>query len=248
MLISSFKPDERVLTDSGSILAFFPVDASLNNYFDVFHRVDFLQVLFNSIFITGSIMFFGLLVNSVCGYALARLRFRGKTVILTAILALLVIPFEAIAVPLFYQMSILGWRDSYQVQIIPFVADAFSIYLFYSFFIDLPVELEEAAKIDGAGVWYTFFIIILPISKPVLSTVAVLTFLMRWGNYLWPLMVTIGEKYRPLPVAMATFESQIKSWGDIMAFGVMMIIPVLILFILFQRWFVRGIAATGIKH
>lgn len=245
MVVSSFKPDERILADGGSILAFVPVEASLQNYYDVFNRVNFSRVLFNSIFITGAIVAGGLAVNSLAGYALARLQWPGRKIALTLVLMLLIIPFEAIAVPMFFQMSVIGWRDSYQVQIVPFIADAFSIYLFYSFFIGMPRELEEAARIDGAGPWRTFFYIIVPSAKPVFATVAVLTFLMRWGSYLWPLMVTIGETYRPLPVAMAAFESQIKLWGDIMAFGVMMVLPILIVFLLCQRWFVEGVAATG---
>ncbi|MDX1763685.1 MAG: carbohydrate ABC transporter permease [bacterium] len=247
MVISSFKPDARVLSDGASILAFVPVDATVQNYRDVFSRIHFMRILFNSIFITGSIVMCGLVVNALAGYALARLAWRGRKFVLSAIFALLVIPFESIAVPLFYQMSFMGWRDSFHVQILPFVGDAFSIYLFYTFFIDIPRELEEAARLDGAGPWRTFFTIIMPLSKPVFATVAILTFLMRWGSYLWPLMVTIGETYRPLPVAMAAFENQVKLWGDIMAFGVLMTLPVLVLFLFFQRWFIEGVAATGLK-
>ncbi|MCK5323125.1 MAG: carbohydrate ABC transporter permease [Desulfobulbaceae bacterium] len=245
MVVSSFKPDDRVLADGSTILAFLPVEASLTNYADVFRRIRFSHIFFNSIFITGMIMAGSLIVNSLAGYALARLRWRGRRTVLTMTLALLIIPFETIAVPLFYQMSIIGWRDSYQVQIVPFLADAFSIFLFYSFFIGLPRELEEAARMDGAGPWRTFLLIIVPLSKPVFATVAILTFLMRWGSYLWPLMVTTGETYRPLPVAMAAFENQVKLWGDIMAFGVMMVAPILIIFLLCQRWFVQGVASTG---
>ena len=220
----------------------------MQNYRDVVSRINFFRVLFNSVFITGAIVICGLIINSIAGYALARLRWKGRELILACILALLVIPFEAIAVPLFYQISFLGWRDSYHVQIIPFLGDAFSIYLFYTFFIGLPKEMEEAARLDGAGPGQIFISIIVPLSKPVFATVAILTFLMRWGSYLWPLMVTIGETYRPLPVAMAAFESQVKFWGDIMAFGVLMVLPVLILFFFCQRWFIEGVAATGLKE
>ncbi len=245
MFISSLKPDDHVLTINNIFNAFWPSQVSWQNYLDVLERINFQRVLFNSLFITSSIVCAGLLVNSLAGYALARLKWRGKKVVLFLVLALLVIPFEAIAVPLFFQMSIIGWRDSYHVQIIPFVADAFSIFLFYSFFLDIPHELEEAARMDGAGPWRTFFYIILPMAKPVFATVAILTFLMRWGSYLWPLLVTIGERYRPLPVAMAAFENQVKLWGDIMAFGVMMVLPVFIIFLFFQRWLIQGIAATS---
>ena len=245
MCVSSFKPDARVLADGSSWLAFVPVGASFANFSDVFELVNFTRALFNSVFITTMIVGCGLVVNSLCGYALARLDWRGKNMALALVLSLLVIPFETIAVPLFYQLSVLGWRNSYHVQIVPFIADAFSIFLFYSFFISMPKELEEAARIDGAGPWRIFFMIIVPNAKPVFATVAILTFLMRWGNYLWPLMVTIGETYRPLTVAMAAFENQVKQWGDIMAFGVLMVLPVLVVFLLFQRWFVQGVAASG---
>lgn len=248
MVVSSFKPDARVLADGSSLLALLPVDASLQNYRDVFARVNFTRVMGNSLFITSTIVAAGLLVNSLAGYALARLRWQGRDLVLSLVLALLIIPFEAIAVPLFFQVSSMGWRDSYHVQILPFVADAFSIYLFYTFFIGLPRELEEAARLDGAGPWRTFFHIIVPASRPVFASVAILSFLMRWGMYLWPLMVTVGDRYRPLPVALAVFEGQIKLWGDIMAFGVMMILPVLILFIICQRWLLRSIVTTGLKE
>jgi len=151
-------------------------------------------------------------------------------------------------VPLFYMVSLAGWRDTYLVQILPFIANAFSIFLFYTYFIGLPRELEEAARIDGAGVLRTFFSIILPNAKPVFASVAILTFLTQWGAFLWPLMVTSGEAVRPLPLAISTFHSLPPlQWGDIFAFGVMMVSPVLVVFLLFQRWFVRGVAATGIK-
>jgi multiple sugar transport system permease protein len=143
---------------------------------------------------------------------------------------------------------LLGWRNTYIAQIIPFIANAFSIYLFYTFFLDLPRELEEAAWVDGASIWETFWEIIVPISKPAFATVAILTFLTQWGSFLWPLMVTIDEQVLPLPVALASFQTLPPlQWGDIMAFGVMMVAPILLFFLLFQKWFVRGVAATGTK-
>jgi multiple sugar transport system permease protein len=160
----------------------------------------------------------------------------------------MIIPLEAIAVPLFYQVTLLGWRDTYLVQIVPFIANAFSIYLFYTFFLGLPRELEEAARIDGAGLWRTFFVIVMPNAKAVFATVAILTFLTQWGAFLWPLMVTYSETVRPLPLGIASFYTLPPlQWGDIFAFGVMMVTPVLLIFLVFQRWFVKGVATTGIK-
>ena len=248
MVIGSLKPEGRVLLEAGSLKAFLPADVDLRNYRDVFARVDFSRYLFNSLFITGMVVLAGLVVNSLAGYAFARLTWRGRKILFALVLAILILPLEAIAVPLFYQVTLFGWRDTYLVQIVPFIANAFSIYLFYTFFLDLPRELEEAARIDGAGVLRTFLTIIVPNSKPVFATVAILTFLIQWGVFLWPLMVTSGESVRPLPLAIATFYTLPPlQWGDIFAFGVMMVLPILLVFLIFQRWFIRGVVATGIK-
>ena len=248
MVIGSLKPEGRVLLEAGSLKAFLPADVNLRNYRDVFARVDFSRYLFNSLFITGMVVLAGLVVNSLAGYAFARLTWRGRKILFALVLAILILPLEAIAVPLFYQVTLFGWRDTYLVQIVPFIANAFSIYLFYTFFLDLPRELEEAARIDGAGVLRTFLTIIVPNSKPVFATVAILTFLIQWSVFLWPLMVTSGELVRPLPLAIATFYTLPPlQWGDIFAFGVMMVLPILLVFLVFQRWFIRGVVATGIK-
>jgi multiple sugar transport system permease protein len=184
----------------------------------------------------------------MAAYAFARMQWRGRDLFFAVVLALMIIPFEAIAVPLFFQITLMGWHNTYIGQIIPFIANAFSIYLFYTFFIDLPKELEEAARVDGASTWRIFFEIIVPISQPVFATVAILTFLTQWGSFLWPVMVTVGENVRPLPLAIAEFQTLPPlQWGDIMAFGVMMVVPILGIFLLFQKWFVKGVAASGIK-
>ncbi|MEW8508148.1 MAG: carbohydrate ABC transporter permease [Candidatus Thiodiazotropha sp.] len=248
MLLGSLKADHRVLLESGSLSAFLPHDLSLQNYRDVFRRSEFHRFFFNSLFITGCIVICGLVVNSLAAYAFARLQWRGRDLLFNLVLALMILPFEVIAVPLFYGASILGLRDTYAIQILPFIANALSIYLFYSFFIGMPKELEEAARLDGASTLRIFFTIIAPNAKPVFASVAILTFLTWWGSYLWPMMVTIGPSVRPLPVAIASFFTLPPlHWGDILAFGVMMVLPVLLLFIVFQRWFVRGVASSAIK-
>jgi multiple sugar transport system permease protein len=248
MLSGSFKPDARVLIEAGTAAGMLPTEFSLQNYRDVFARVPFLRYLFNSSFITMTIVICGLLVNSLAGYAFARLRWPGRDRVLLCVIALMIIPLEAIAVPLFYEATLLGWRNTYLVQIVPFIANAFSVYLFYTFFLGLPKELEEAARIDGAGTWRIFFVIIVPNAKAVFAAAAILTFLTQWGSFLWPLMVTHGEEVRPLPLGIAAFYTLPPlQWGDIFAFGMMMVSPVLLIFIVFQRWFVTGVASTGIK-
>jgi multiple sugar transport system permease protein len=248
MLSGSLKPDARVLMEAGALAGYAPTDFSLQNYRDVFSRVPFLRYLFNSTLITSTIVLCGLLVNSLAGYAFARLQWQCRDSLLLAVVALMIIPLEAIAVPLFYEVTLLGWRNTYLVQIVPFIANAFSIYLFYSFFLGLPKELEEAARIDGAGAFRIFFAIVAPNAKPVFATVAILTFLTQWGSFLWPLMVTHSDAVRPLPLGIAAFYTLPPlQWGDIFAFGVMMVTPVLLIFIIFQRWFVTGVATSGVK-
>ncbi len=248
MVAGSLKPDARVLIEAGSWRALLPDSVSLQNYGDVFSRVDFTSYLLNSLWITGCVVVLGLIVNAMAGYAFARMQWRGRDLLFGLVLMILIIPLEAIAVPLFYQVTLWGWRDTYVVQIVPFIANAFSIYLFHTYFLGLPRELEEAARIDGAGVLRTFVSIIVPNARPAFASVAILTFLTQWGAFLWPLMVTSGEAVRPLPLGIAAFYTLPPlQWGDIFAFGVMMVAPVLLLFLVFQKWFVRGVAATGVK-
>lgn len=207
VLMGSFKPDELVLSEASTLKAFIPRQVSLQNYHDVFERVKFGRFFFNSLLINTTIVVLGLIANSLAGYAFARLRWRGRSLLLMIVIGLMILPFEAIAVPLFFQITLLGLRNTYIAQILPFVANAFSIYLFYTFFVDLPKELEEAAYIDGANTLQTFVEVIVPVSKPAFATVAILTFLTQWGSFLWSLMITIDEKVRPLPLAIATFQT-----------------------------------------
>jgi multiple sugar transport system permease protein len=248
MIVASLKPDEDIMSQAGSWRALFPGEVGLENYHDVFERVPFDLYLFNSVLVNGSIVILGLVVNSLAGYALARLRWPGREKVLAAVLAILVIPFEAIAVPLFYQLTTMGWQDTYWVQVAPFIANPLSIYLFYSFFLGLPKSLEEAAQVDGAGSVRSFVSIVAPNSKPVFASVAIVTLLFFWGVYLWPLLMTAGPNVRPLPLGIATFYTLPPlQWGDIMAFGVMMVAPIVVVFLLFQRWFAQGVAASGLK-
>lgn len=257
MLVSSLKQDEtQVVRDMSTLRAFLPVgDIGIQNFLDVFNNLNFGRLMFNSVFIMLITVILGLLVNSMIAYALARLRFKGRGLLLGIVVALIIIPFEAVAVPLLLVVNTLpwfggasSWLDSYHVQIIPFIADAFSIFLFYQFFISIPKDLEEAALVDGASHWKIYWRIILPLSRPIFATVAILQALASWNRFMWPLMVTRGEGVRPLTVGIQSFFGQDpRLWGDLMAFAAMITIPVLIVFLLFQRWFVQSVARTGIK-
>src|SRR5437016_946124 len=257
MLVSSLKANEnQLLQDVSTVKAFIPYgDISLQNYSDALHRLPFGLYLFNSVVIVTCIVVLGLLVNSLIAYALARIPFPGRKLLVLAIVIMIVIPFESIAVPLLLLVNQLPWFDgsttwidSLQVQILPFIADAFSIFLFYQFFIDIPKDIEEAARVDGASRLRMYWQLIVPLSRPVFAVVAIWQFLTHIGDFLWPLLVTRGNTYRPLMVGMRVFFGQAPlRWGDVMAFASMITIPVLLIFLLFQKWFLRSVASTGIQ-
>jgi len=249
VVASSFKPDDQVLSNSQSVFAFLPIPfVGLENYADAMERAQFARVFANSMIISGSIVVFGLIVNSLFGYALARLPFRGKKVLLGIVIGLIIIPFEALAVPLLLMGAKVGWLDTYQIQILPFIANPLFIFLFYSFFLGIPKSLEEAARIDGAGPGTVFLKVAAPLAKPAYATVAILSFLFSWGQFLWPSMVTRGVGVRPLPVGIGVFKTTPPvSWGDIMAYSVLMTVPLLVIFLIFQRQFVQGVASSGVK-
>jgi multiple sugar transport system permease protein len=257
MLVSSLKMNEdQLVSDMSSIKAFIPYGPiSLQNYTNVFERIPFGLYMFNSLLIVTSIVVLGLFVNSLAAYALARMRFPGRGIVLAVIIALIIVPFEAIAVPLLLMVNQFpwldgstGWLDSYRVQILPFIASAFSIFFFYQFFLNIPRELEEAAVVDGAGRFRVYWQVVIPLSRPAFATVAILQSLIHIGDFLWPLMVTTGDTYRPLMVGMQVFFGQApRHWGQIMAFATMVTVPMLIVFFLFQKWFVRSIATPGFR-
>jgi len=255
MIVSSFKPEKVIFDDLKTIVwAFIPRDVTTDNYLRVFERVPFWRYLFSSSFVTATTVTLGLFVNSMIAYALSRLRWRGRQFVLSVVISLIIIPLEAIAVPLLMIVNGLPWfggattwLDSYQVQIVPFIAEAFSIYLFYQFFIGIPKDFDEAALIDGASRFQIYLRIIVPLSRPVFATVAILQALMLWSSYLWPLMVTRSQTVRPLTIGITAFYVLDIRWGQILAFASMVTIPVLVLFIVFQRWFIRSVAASGVK-
>ena len=258
MLVSSLKPDAQLLSDTGSLRAFLPIgDISLNNYAAMFVRVPTVRFVSNSVLVSGITVLGTLLVNSMAGFSLACMRWKGKGLVLSVIIATLIVPFETIAVPLLLIVSRLpwigasgiewGWLNSYHVQIIPFLASAFSIFMFVQFFKSLPLELIEAARIDGANWFQIYARVFVPLSGPVFATIAILTFLGKWGDYLWPIMVTQKEEFRPIMVGLQYFFQLDVAWGEVMAYLSLITIPVLILFLFLQRAFIESIASTGVK-
>jgi len=258
MIISSFKPDVQIFADLTSLNAFLPVgDLTTDNYTGVFERVPFARFMVNSIMISVFTVGLGLIVNSMAAFALSRIKFKGQKLILTIILATLIVPFETMALPLLWWSNKLpfvdvngfsqGWLDTYQIQIVPFVANAFSIFLFYQYFDSIPKDLDEAAMVDGAGWFRIYRSVIMPLAGPAVATVAILTFLPAWNQYLWPLMVVQTEELRPVMVGIDYFKQLNVSWGQIMAYATMITVPILVLFIAFQRSFINSIASSGVK-
>lgn len=249
MFVGSFKDDTAVLSDSGSLAAFLPTNfVGLENYQQAAERGNFWISFRNSVIISGVIVSVGLVVNSLFGYALARLSFRGKGLLLAFVVALIIVPFETLAVPLLLIFSELRWTNTLHAQFLPFLAQPLYIFMFYSFFLGIPRELEEAAKIDGAGAATTFFRIVAPLARPAYAAAGILMFLFSWGQFLWPVMITRTIDVRPLPMGIAEFQGLPPTqWGDIMAYAAMMVIPLLIVFIIFQRQFVQGVATSGLK-
>jgi multiple sugar transport system permease protein len=262
MLVSSLKPNDQIFADLSSIKAFLPTGhISLDNYSKVFDTVPAARFLANSIAISVLTVGVGIVVNSMAAFALSRMRWRGRALVLTAIVATLVVPFETFALPLLWWVNKLpwlviqngvpvwsfGWLDTYRVQIIPFIANAFSIYLYYSYFQSIPKELDEAARVDGAGWFRIYRSVIMPLAGPATATVAILTFLPAWNQYLWPLMVVQTESLRPVMVGISYFYQLKVQWGPLMAYATLITIPVLALFLSFQRSFMRSIASSGVK-
>ncbi|MDO5736402.1 MAG: carbohydrate ABC transporter permease [Propionibacteriaceae bacterium] len=258
MIVSSFKPDLQIFADLGTPSAFLPVgELSFENYLGVFDRVPFATFLMNSVLISVATVVLGIIVNSMAAFALSRLHFRGQKLILGVILATLIVPFETMALPLLWWVNQLpwldanglsqGWLDTYQVQIVPFIANAFSIFLFYQYFDSIPKELDEAARVDGANWFRIYRSIVIPLAGPAIATVAILTFLPAWNQYLWPLMVVQSEELRPVMVGIDYFKQLNVSWGQIMAYASIITVPVLMLFIAFQKAFINSIASSGVK-
>jgi multiple sugar transport system permease protein len=259
MFVSSLKPDAQIFSDLTSVRALLPVgDLSLDNYRGVFERVPAGRMLLNSVGISAVTVVLGILVNSMAAFALSRMRWRGQKLVLTGIIATLIVPFETFALPLVWWVNKLpwinldgtvtqGWLDSYQVQIIPFIANAFSVFLFYQYFSTIPLEIDEAARVDGAGWWTIYRRIVMPLSGPAVATVAILTFLPIWNAYLWPLMSVQSESHRPVMVGIQYFFQLNVSWGQIMAYASLITVPVLALFLAFQRAFIGSIASAGVK-
>lgn len=244
------------LAEAGKVFAenrpwwqeWFPTSFVWKNYWKVWQVVPFARWYVNSIFVSVFITFGQVATSAMAAYAFARLDFPGRNKLFFGYLATMMIPGAVTMIPVFILLRYFGWIDSYKAMILPGIFSAYGTFMLRQFFLTLPKDLEDAAKIDGCSYLRIFWHIILPLSKPALATLTTFTFMGSWMNLMWPLIViNTPEKYT-LPVGLAYFQGVHNTdWTLLMAASMMMILPILIVFIFNQRFFVEGIKLTGIK-
>jgi ABC-type glycerol-3-phosphate transport system permease component len=247
MFVTSLKPEAEIYRYP---LTWLPERPILDYYFLLFERFPMWQWFRNSLIVAIWTTLLTLVVDALAAYALARINFRGRRVVMIAILATFLMPFELLLVPLFLGLSRLGISDSFFSLSVPMAANAFGVFLLTQFFQTLPQELEEASILDGCSRFGFFWRILLPLSRPALVTVAILTFVGSWNNFFWPLIVTNTDATRTLPVGLATLvggAGMSMQQGVVMASAVVASVPTMVMFLVLQRYFVEGIARSGLK-
>jgi multiple sugar transport system permease protein len=245
MLSSSLKPHSEIFTNPPTLIS---QNFSFDNYREVFRQEPFERYMFNSFFVAITVTLIALLLHAMAGYALARLDFPGKRIIFMIILSTLMVPFYAILIPLALLVKELGWINTYLALIVPSIPHAFGIFWLRQFFLGLPTELEEAARIDGASRLVVFFRIALPLASPVLAALSVFFFLANWDSFLWPLVAANAPDMRMVQVGIQSFTGEHGSaWELVMAASVVALIPTMILFFGLQRFIVASVKMTGLK-
>ncbi|MHB1457809.1 MAG: carbohydrate ABC transporter permease [Armatimonadota bacterium] len=260
MVVTSIKQPNEVFSATGGI-SWFPehfvwkdtiingekIRAWWGNYPDAWTEISFPRLYLSSIFVAVVGTFGQVLTSAMAAYAFARLQFPGRDKLFFAYLATMMIPGSVTMIPVFVILKSLGWINTYQALIIPSMFSAYGTFMLRQFFMGLPSDLEDAAKIDGSGYIGIWLRVILPLSKPALATLTTFTFMGFWGSYMWPLIVTITEEMRILPIGLKYFVGQhATNYTQLMAGSIIALIPVLIIFIFNQRYFVEGIKLSGL--
>jgi multiple sugar transport system permease protein len=245
MLSVSFRTERDLFANPASLL---PSTWTLHGYIGVWQQLPFLRLVLNTVIFAGGTTLCTLVLDSLCAYALARIRFRGRNIAFVLVIATLMVPFQVTLIPVFIELFHLGWLNTYQGLIIPRATSAFGIFLLRQSFLSIPMELDEAARIDGAGHFRIYSRVILPLSKPALATVGLLNFMALWNDLLWPLIVTSSPDMRTLPAGLTLFGGQhVTDHAVLLAGATISLLPLAIAFFLAQRFFVAGVATTGLK-
>ena len=225
-----------------------PTAPTLDNFLYVLTEAPFARYLFNSFIVSATITVIALFFHSMAGYALARLRFPGREAIFLAIFSTFLVSLPVIIVPLFILVRTLGMVNSYAGLIVPGIFNAFGIFLLRQYYVSLPRELEEAAVVDGASYWRIYWSVVLPLSRPIIASLAILFFLANWNAFLWPLTIANDPNLWVVQVGISSFRSQYaSSWNYIMAASTIVAAPMLILFVIFQRQIMDSIKTSGLK-
>ncbi|WP_445628803.1 carbohydrate ABC transporter permease [Nostoc sp. DSM 114167] len=245
-LSASFKPLTEIVNGEPNFL---PKNFTLDNYRQIFLQEPlFWRWLFNSVAIALSVTLLNLLLNSMAGYALARLRFVGKRFWFFLILAVLAVPTQITLIPTFLILKAIGWLNSYQGMIVPSMVNATFIFMMRQFFVNFPKELEEAAQLDGLNTFGIFRHIVLPLAKPALAAQAVFVFMGSWNNFLLPIVILFDPEMFTLPLGLNTFKGQyISYWNYIMAASMVFTLPALGIYAFFNRYFIQSVTFTGGK-
>jgi multiple sugar transport system permease protein len=242
MVDTSFMTDAEINRYPPAII---PSSLALGGYRQVLQNSDYPRWFANSVIVSGTVVVSQLLLCSMAGYAFARIRFLGRRVVLIALLATLVVPFQVTVIPLFILLHDVGLIDNLGGLIVPYLTTVFGVFLMRQFFIGLPVELEEAARIDGCSHWGVFWKVMLPLSKPALAALAVITFLDSWNNLTWPLIAITNSANYTVQVGLTSYESQHHvEWASVNAANVLTTVPVFIVFIIGQKYFVQALSGA----
>ena len=249
-LASSLRPDEELFQYimPFSAKTFIPQKLTFNSYIRLFTEFNFLRPILVTLAVTVITIFFGCIVNGIAAFSFAMFSFKFKKVIYTIVLLSFMIPFEAIAMPLYNAVNQFGWVDTLHGIIVPSIADGLVLFLFTQFFRDIPVSLIEAARVDGAS-WGTVYLkIIVPSSVPVFVTAGLMTFMNQWNSYLWPLLVARSRNIQLIQIAISSFRGERNTlWACLYAGSIISAFIPLFLFLPFQKNFVQGIISSGVK-
>jgi multiple sugar transport system permease protein len=246
MVLGSFKTQGELLRVPPT---WWPQNPTTQNYGDLFSKASFPRYFLNSTIVALIVTAGNLAFCSMIGYALAKLRFQGRNALFVLVLATLMIPGMVTFVPLFVLVTNAGLANSYPGLILPFLVSPFGVFLMRQFFLGLPDDLMDAGRVDGTSELGIFARIMLPLTRPALATLGILTFLGSWNNFLWPLVIAQTEDKYTLPVALALYSTgqNAQNFGLLMAGAVVVVVPVLVMFLAFQRHVTKGIAVTGLK-
>ena len=245
LVISSFKEESELFRFPPSLL---PEKFSVSNYVDAWGRADFALYFKNTTIVTIAATALTVCINMMAGYAFAKYKFRGSNVIFLFFMATMMLPLEVLMIPIFQMVKAVGFYNSFWGLIIPPAATPAGVFIVRQYFLTIPDEIMESARIDGAGETKIFLYLMVPLAKPAISVLAIFSFLWRWNDYMWPLVVIRDTAKYTVQLALASFSGQYAvSWGSLLAMSVLTMIPVLIIFLIFQKQFMKGMTAGAVE-